>query len=203
MKLTLQHMKRVIEDESVSGAGNQDRKMGQINNLLEQIEILSDIATSFSDFAKMPTPRMETLDLSQLLSETIDLYNKKELGKIVTNIEDGKFMIKGDRKWLGRSFSNLIINGFQATNDPEEAIIKVKMFKKDGDTIRIEIKDNGHGIPDHIQDKVFTPNFSTKYTGSGLGLAITKKGIEHASGNIWFESNEGVGTTFYIEIPRG
>jgi len=68
--------------------------------------------------------------------------------------------------------------------------------------VRIEIKDNGSGIPDQIRDKVFSPNFSTKYTGSGLGLAITKKGIEHANGKIWFESEEGKGTTFFMEIAR-
>jgi signal transduction histidine kinase len=80
-------------------------------------------------------------------------------------------------------------------------MIKVEMFHKDDGMIRIVIEDNGQGIPEHIQDKVFSPNFSTKYTGSGLGLAITKKGIEHANGNIWFESHEGVGTKFYIDIP--
>ena len=201
MKLTLQHMRRVI-DEGLD-RGQIDKKRKQINSLLEQIETLSDIATSFSDFARMPEPQTEKLDVSQLLKETIDLYNKKELGRIVTNIEQGKFMIEGDRKWLGRAFSNLIINGFQAVDDPASAKIEVNLFVKESDMVRVEIKDNGNGIPEHIRDKVFIPNFSTKYTGSGLGLAITKKGIEHANGKIWFNSEEGVGSIFCIEIPRG
>ena len=201
MKLTLQHMKRVIDDGGDSAKDN--KKMDQINNLLEQIETLSDIATSFSDFAKMPAPKMEKLDVVKLLSKTIELYNKKELGKIVTDIEDGKFLVNGDKKWLGRAFSNLIINGFQAVNDPKKARIEVNLFSAEKSTIRVEIKDNGHGISEHIQEQVFTPNFSTKFTGSGLGLAITKKGIEHAGGKIWFNSKEGLGTTFYIELPRG
>ena len=96
-----------------------------------------------------------------------------------------------------------LCDGFQAVNDPKRAKIEVSLINTNTEMLRVEIKDNGHGIPEHIQDKVFTPNFSTKYTGSGLGLAITKKGIEHANGNIWFESEEGIGTTFYIEIPRG
>ena len=93
-------------------------------------------------------------------------------------------MINGDRKWLGRSFSNLIINGFQAASDAEKCRIKIGLFHKEDGMISVVIEDNGQGIPEHIQDKVFSPNFSTKYTGSGLGLAITKKGIEHANGNI-------------------
>ena len=201
MKLTLQHMKRVIEDGG--DKGQRGKKMGQINSLLEQIETLSDIATSFSDFAKMPAPQMESLDLVKLLSETIDLYDKKEFGQIVTKIEEERFIVNGDKKWLGRAFSNLIINGFQAVNDAEKARIEVKIYPMNSSMIRIEIADNGHGIPEHIQDKVFTPNFSTKFTGSGLGLAITRKGVEHAGGKIWFESKEGEGTKFYIEIPRG
>jgi len=188
--------------EEDRGQGTQeDQKKIQINNLLEQIEVLSDIATSFSDFAKMPTPRTELLDLRQLLIDTIELYNKKELGTIVTEIEEGTFEVMGDRKWLGRSFSNLIINGFQASSDPEHAKVIVSLLQNTDGMIRIVIEDNGQGIPEQIKDKVFTPNFSTKYTGSGLGLAITKKGIEHANGKIWFDSEEGRGTKFYVDIP--
>ncbi len=200
MKLTLQHMQRVIVEE---GEDQLENRLRQINSLLEQIETLNDIATSFSDFAKMPAPQMELLDISALLKETTDLYNKKELGRIVTNFDEGQFIVKGDRKWLGRAFSNLILNGFQAVNGRKAARVEVSLSSKNKNIVRIEIKDNGEGIPANIREKVFTPNFSTKYTGSGLGLAITKKGVEYANGKIWFDSEEGVGTIFYIEIPRG
>ena len=199
MKLTLQHMKRIIDDGGDNG--ETVKKQQQINSLLEQIETLSDIATSFSDFAKMPAPKSNLLDIRLLLLETIELYNKKELGKIVTNIEEGQYMIEGDRKWLGRAFSNLIINGFQAVNDQRKARLDISLKTMGKNRVMIEIQDNGEGIPDHIGEKVFTPNFSTKYSGSGLGLAITRKGVEHANGKIWFKSREGVGTSFYIEIP--
>lgn len=201
MQLTLQHMQRVILEGKDNG--HQEKRLNQINSLLEQIATLSDIATSFSDFAKMPAPQTERVDLRLLLNETIDLYNKQELGQIIADMETGKFIVEGDRKWLGRAFSNLIINGFQSVNENEEARIEVSLHTYEGKSARVEIKDNGHGIPQHIRDKVFTPNFSTKFTGSGLGLAITRKGIEHASGRIWFESEEGVGTVFYIDIPLG
>jgi len=199
MKLTLQHMKRIIDEKGENG--QTVARKNQINSLLEQIETLSDIATSFSDFAKMPTPKTETLDVKTLLKETIELYNKKELGRIVTNIEEGSFTIEGDKKWLGRAFSNLIINGFQSVNEQKEAQLAIRLHTGKKKMVRIEIEDNGEGIPLHIGEKVFTPNFSTKFTGSGLGLAITKKGIEHANGNIWFDSEEGEGTTFIIELP--
>ncbi|MDX5435653.1 MAG: HAMP domain-containing histidine kinase, partial [Pontibacter sp.] len=61
--------------------------------------------------------------------------------------------------------------------------------------------DNGSGIPKEIEGKVFIPNFSTKYTGSGIGLAVAKRGIENAGGKIWFKTEEGKGTTFFIQLP--
>jgi signal transduction histidine kinase len=67
--------------------------------------------------------------------------------------------------------------------------------------VRISFQDNGAGIPTDIHHKIFVPNFSTKFTGSGIGLAIVKKGIESSGGRIWFETQEGMGTTFYIELP--
>ncbi len=198
MKLSLQHMQRTLIESSESG--EKDKKMQQIQSLLEQIETLNDIATSFSDFARMPSPAIEKVELRALLLEIIELYNKSDEGVITTHIQEGEFVVEGDRKWLGRAFSNLIINAFQAVGDSAKAKIDISMQTSGNNLIRIDIKDNGSGIPDHIKEKVFSPNFSTKYTGSGLGLAITKKGIEHANGKIWFKSVEGRGTTFFIEI---
>jgi signal transduction histidine kinase len=65
----------------------------------------------------------------------------------------------------------------------------------------LEISDNGKGIPVSLRDKIFIPNFSTKSQGSGLGLAIAKSGVETAGGRIWFETEEGKGSTFFLTFP--
>jgi signal transduction histidine kinase len=67
--------------------------------------------------------------------------------------------------------------------------------------IRLAFKDNGEGVSLEAQDKLFMPNFTTKTTGSGIGLAVSKRGIEHAGGRIWFETEIEIGTTFFIELP--
>jgi signal transduction histidine kinase len=67
--------------------------------------------------------------------------------------------------------------------------------------VLIAVEDNGKGIPENIREKVFMPNFSTKYSGSGIGLAIAKRAVEHAGGKLWFETKIGFGTSFYIELP--
>jgi signal transduction histidine kinase len=71
----------------------------------------------------------------------------------------------------------------------------------ENERILISVTDNGVGIPDNIAGKVFLPNFSTKFSGSGIGLALAKRGVEHAGGRIWFETQTLVGTTFFIELP--
>jgi two-component system nitrogen regulation sensor histidine kinase NtrY len=68
-------------------------------------------------------------------------------------------------------------------------------------SVFLEIADNGKGIPQELKDKIFIPNFSTKSTGSGLGLAIAKSGVETAGGKIWFDTEVGKGTTFYLTFP--
>ena len=65
----------------------------------------------------------------------------------------------------------------------------------------ITITDNGSGISEEARENIFRPNFTTKATGSGIGLAVAKRGIESAGGRIWFETEVGVGTTFFIELP--
>jgi signal transduction histidine kinase len=67
--------------------------------------------------------------------------------------------------------------------------------------ITISVKDNGEGIPEEMRSKIFTPNFTTKTSGTGLGLAMTKSIVEQAKGYIWFETEEGEGTTFFVQLP--
>jgi signal transduction histidine kinase len=64
------------------------------------------------------------------------------------------------------------------------------------------VKDNGTGIPPDRIDKIFMPNFTTKSTGMGLGLAMVKNIVENAGGQIWFETSQNIGTTFYVSLLK-
>jgi signal transduction histidine kinase len=195
MKLTLQQLQRTTKNDENSSFERP------IKNLLHQIDTLSDIATSFSSFAKMPIPENERFDLASCVRKTLGIYKNSKEAELIYNQEVKYVEVLGDEQLTGRILSNIIINSLQSSSEDRKLVIEVLLtLSEDGSKVHIAIKDNGTGIPEEAQSKVFVPNFSTKETGSGIGLAIAKHGIEHAGGTIWFESSEE-GTTFHIELP--
>lgn len=203
MKLSLQHLKRKLQVDFQQGMNAVEvNEMGKpFDNLLHQIDTLSDIASSFSDFAKMPTPKSEYFDFSALVNKVVGLFIEEEGDHIRMCIEDGNYAIISDQQLMGRILSNLIINARQSIPKDRTPKIDIYLQQVGRDKLILKVSDNGTGIAKEIQHKVFLPNFSTKYAGSGIGLAITKRGIEHAGGRIAFDTQEGKGTTFFIELP--
>ncbi|TAE25564.1 MAG: sensor histidine kinase [Cytophagales bacterium] len=199
MKLTLQQLQRTLP------AGEGDTRARRIlqrtfDSLIEQIDNLSDIATSFSEFAKMPLPKNETFEITSVLNKTADLYADDTRVTLTRQVQKGPIMVTGDRHMMGRILTNLIINGIQSVPSDRRPTLELRLSTNDTD-VNIEVHDNGLGIPEGIQPKVFLPNFSTKQGGSGLGLAIAKRGIEHAGGSIWFETVSDTGTSFFLSLP--
>lgn len=194
MKLTLQHLQRMLAPEN-------PRVGRSLETLLTQVDTLSDIATSFASFANMPIPKNEAFDIGELLKQTCLLHHNEENANVSLSLPDGKFFVNGDRQLMGQIITNLIINGIQAVPHGKQPMIEVALKRMENERILISVTDNGVGIPDNIAPKVFLPNFSTKFSGSGIGLALAKRGVEHAGGRIWFETQVLVGTTFFIELP--
>ncbi len=193
MKLKIQHLQRILS--------TTDPSQEALASLLQQVDTLSDIATSFSTFAKMPLPIIEKFNLTQLVYDIGELYKNRNDVEVKLKIPVSPVEAYADQKMMGRVFTNLILNGIQAVPDDRKPIINIEMYVNEIQEAVLIFKDNGIGIPKEIQDKVFMPNFSTKFTGSGIGLALAKRGVEQAGGRIWFETTEGQGTTFYITLP--
>jgi signal transduction histidine kinase len=109
-------------------------------------------------------------------------------------------MVRADKTHMNRLFTNLLTNSIDACEDVEDCVIEIKEERSEG-KILITIEDNGEGIREEMRSKIFTPNFTTKSSGTGLGLAMSKSIIEQSGGKIWFETKEGAGTTFFVEVP--
>lgn len=194
MKLTLQHLQRIFSLE-------KPQLLNSINSMIGQIDTLSDIATSFASFANMPIPKNEKFEMGEVVRQTVNLYENNENAIINLNIPAGEYFVMGDKKLISRIVTNLIINGIQSVQEDKIPQIDVNLQTIGKEKVIVEVKDNGSGISEDIGQKVFLPNFTTKNTGSGIGLALAKRGIEHANGSIWFETEEGIGTSFFIEMP--
>jgi len=190
MRLKIQQLQRDLDDE---------RQVKTLHSLLTQIDTLSDIADSFSEFAKMPAPENTDFNLVEVVTETCRLHSESNV-QINLDTPDKKVMVWADPALMQRILNNLIINAIQAVPDDRQVKIDVSL-KKEDQKVLLSCADNGTGIPEEIHEKIFTTYFSTKSTGTGIGLAVAKKGIENAGGNIWFETEQDEGTTFYITLP--
>lgn len=195
MKLTLQQMEYQLKSNKL----DDEKARTSINTLLTQVDILNEIASSFSAFARMPAPILVRLDLTSILKKSVNLYSDYEGGGVSFKSSLNSAWVMGDEQLFNRIFSNIILNGLQAGLD-KAVMVDVGLIRDDHGYL-IQVKDNGKGIEPAMLDKVFSPYFSTKQSGSGLGLAISRQGIEQSGGEIWFDSIPGVGTTFYIRLP--
>ncbi len=197
MKLSIQYLQRAID----GGADNvKELSQNVAKTLVEQIDQLSKIAGDFSQFANISNVRLEEFDLSEMLSSLLNLYHTNSNLHLELEKQEGNYHLMADKIQINRLFTNLLKNAIEATEENENAIIQVKQEMING-FARISIKDNGHGIAANMQQKIFTPNFTTKSSGTGLGLAICKGIVEKANGSIWFETEAGKGTTFFVELP--
>ncbi|WNJ20385.1 ATP-binding protein [Pontibacter sp. G13] len=195
MRLSIQHMQRTF----LNNPERVERVFKKMHNtLLVQIDSLVRIANSFSEFARMPEPTKTHIRVNQVLLEVVDLYSQTENVVWLIDIPKQDFWAYADRDQLSRSFNNIIKNGLQALED--NGIMQISM-RVQSERCFIEIRDNGKGMPEDVQARVFEPSFSTKTSGMGLGLAIVKRIVENSNGKIYFESEVGAGTTFFIEIP--
>ena len=197
MKLNIQYLQQSIRKDTPNIKELTDKVA---DSIIEQIDNLSYIASEFSNFAKMPEARPEQIDLGELLYKAVELY-QNDVNIQVTLLENPEpLYVYSDRSQLLRVFTNLLENAKQAIPPARTGNILVTV-KTDNNSAVIAITDNGIGISDDVIKKLFQPYFTTKSSGTGLGLAMTKKIIEFWKGEIWFETKEGVGSTFYIKLP--
>jgi two-component system nitrogen regulation sensor histidine kinase NtrY len=197
MKLSIQFLQKSIDNNSE----NVKELTGKVaKTLVEQIDHLSKIAFDFSQFANIGNTNIETFDINEVIRSLDNLYKTGHEGELKLQTVPGKVMVRADKTQMNRLFTNLIQNAIEACNGKGKCNIELKEVRTDG-VIQISIRDNGEGIPQEMQSKIFIPNFTTKSSGTGLGLAMCKGIAEQAGGKIWFETKTGEGSTFYVELP--
>ena len=198
MRLSVQMLQHNIENGSVTPEQIQRTS----NTLIEQIDALSDIASSFSRYAKLPENHPQPLDLAELVGNVVNLYNNIE--NITFNYQkdpETDFTFNGDKTNLNSAVGNLVKNAVQAIGNKPDGKIDVTLQSTETSFV-ITVKDNGKGIKEDDKKMIFVPNFTTKTGGSGVGLSLAYNIVQVAGGTISFESQEGEGAAFTIKLPR-
>ncbi len=171
--------------------------------IIEQVDEMKKLVDEFTHFARLPEAQPEMGSLNQIIDSTMVLYQ--------TGHKGCKFQFKADRELpefkfdasqIKRVLVNLLDNAVGAVGHRSSGEVEVwteydKLLKM----VRITIRDNGSGVKQEDQERIFEPYFSTKEGGTGLGLAIVKRIIEDHNGFVRFFSAPNVGTRVVVELP--
>ncbi len=197
MKLSLQYLQRAID----ANTPNVKELAAQVaTNLVEQINHLSRIASDFSQFAQINLAKKEVFDLHEVVQQVVLLYEKNRNTHIHWNLIGKPLFINADKTQINRVFTNLLQNACEASSEKNTIDITIGELETDH-FITISVTDKAGGIKADLHSRIFTPNFTTKTSGTGLGLAICRDIIEKSDGKIWFNTDDGKGTTFFIKLP--
>ena len=166
--------------------------------LLAEISHLKTIVSRFSDFAKMPQPQFQRVELKELLENVVKVYQAQLAQLNIACQVEATGSVAGDPDLLHRALSNLVLNAMESM--PNGGKLNPRATG-DENSVRIEVSDTGKGITPEESARLFTPYYTSKSGGTGLGLAIVQSIVSDHGGRISVRSEVGKGTAFIIELP--
>jgi signal transduction histidine kinase len=187
---------------------NEPERVGEIVEssmlaIIQEVEGLSRLLTEFRTLSRPMENTQSRAELREAVEESVEPYrNSHPQVHFETSHVAGGITVKIDKHRMGQILSNLFINAIDAMDGQGLIEIRADLVKKrESRYCRLSIRDTGKGISKQEAPLVFTPYFTTKETGTGLGLPIVERIVNDHDGSIWFNSAEGMGTTFFIDLP--
>jgi signal transduction histidine kinase len=170
---------------------------------LHGIEQISEIILNLKNFSRLDRSKVSRFNLNEGLESTLVIARNMIKHKTVNRQFSEIPLIECSPSQINQVFLNLITNAAQATKDDASGQITIGTSMTTNGFVRVDISDNGHGIPETIMSKIFDPFFTTKDVGqgTGLGLSIAYKIIQEHGGRIDVKSKVGQGTTFTVLLP--
>ena len=192
----------------------EEEKDSEFMQILEDAIAVSlrarDLTQQLLAFSKSGIPVKKNVDISNLLKKTVSFLIRGTNVKSRFEVDENLKWVCIDEGQIDQVINNIIINALQAMPEGGEIIVKAQNYLPHGDEkikldqeiyIKIEISDQGCGMPEDLLDKIFDPFYTTKQTGSGLGLAISYSIIKKHEGYIVIDSQLNQGTTFTLYLP--
>lgn len=199
IQLSAQRLQRKYGEE-LGGEGSVFHECTR--TIIERVDVLKNLVNEFSRYARMPVTNPSPHDLNEVVQDAVVLFNDahKDISFRV-ELEEGIPAVNLDAEQIGRVMVNLLDNAVAAVT-PGNGYIDIKTsYDMNKHAARVEIADNGCGIPPSYKIKMFEPYFSMKKSGTGLGLAIVSSIIGDHHGHISVRDNNPRGTVVSFELP--
>ena len=193
IRLGVQHLRRTFGRPDFADVLEKN-----VSRILTEIDRLDEIARAFSRYGGGPEERAPAIptDVAAIVQDVVAL-EKLGIGEVewLVGVEGGVTPAFARPDELREVLLNLFENARLA-----EARVVTARVHRVAARVRIEVSDNGTGIPDDVLPRIFEPHFSTRTSGSGLGLAITRRMVESWGGEVSIESRTGRGTTVRVDL---
>lgn len=200
IRLTVQNLTRVRREAPQRFEGMFEEGM---RTILEEVEQLSRMVGEFSEFARLPAPALEEVDLERLIDRVVELYGAQRGLRVVRRFAGGLPPLSLDPDQISRALKNVIGNAVEAMRSSSVAgtmTLEVGTAAGEG-IVRVEVADNGPGFSEETARRVFEPYFTTKSSGTGLGMAITHRIVSEHGGWIAAENRPDGGARIVIHLP--
>jgi nitrogen fixation/metabolism regulation signal transduction histidine kinase len=197
IQLSAERLQHKLADKL--GAAEAEILMRSTQTIVNQVSALKNMVDAFRQYARMPEPTLQEIDLNALLREVLTLYESLA-GWIRVELASGLPRFVGDPAQLRQVIHNLLQNAQDALVDSANPGIVVRSEPVAGG-LRVTITDNGGGFPEQIMQRAFEPHVTTKPKGTGLGLVIVKKIIEEHGGTVAIENIAPHGARVTFTLP--
>jgi PAS domain S-box-containing protein len=181
-----------------------------IDQTLEGVQRVARIVSAMKEFSHPGSQEKRAVDLNRAIETTVTISHNewKYVAEVQTQLDPNLPLVPCLAGEINQVLLNLVVNAAHAIGDVFQeggclGTITIST-RRDGDWVEISVADTGTGIPDHVREKVFDPFFTTKDVGKGTGQGLM---LAHAvvvkkhGGRIWFDSEVGKGTTFFVRLP--
>jgi PAS domain S-box-containing protein len=183
---------------SVPDSNEKQNVQESLIEIERNVSYINKIVADLQDFARPLTPKIEEINLKQIIRSVLSNINFPENVTVHHSISKNFPRIKVDQSYIQRILTNLSNNAIQAM--PDGGKLTINAIQK-GQKAIITVEDTGTGISENVKSKIFTPLITTKSKGQGFGLSVVKRFTEAMAGTVSFESEVGKGTKFKIELP--
>ncbi len=202
-----QAAQRMLADPALARAAGGETQLKEIfQYIIDDDQRAAEVIRRLRSLLKKSEPEMRAVDINALINETVALINtdlnvRNNVLKI--ELEAGLPIIYGDRIQLQQVLLNLISNSFDAIDSGHgRRDMLIRTSHQDPESILVEVKDSGCGIPEQNMNKLFVHFFTSKPDGLGMGLSISRSIVEAHGGRLDMENNSDCGAKFYFTIPK-